>query len=545
MGAGPVIGGTPSHLSAGEAVVSGVRSARPVVALFAGLALMVVAWAAATPLGQAADEPAHYIKALAAGRGDVHGATPDVANVDALATLVKQQRSTESRAAQARALNFIAEASGAFTLPRALVPARGCFPNFFTRADTTDRAHCVTIPSRGPGEQARFTTYVEAYPPYLYALPGLAMRAAGDDHPDAAYWLGRGAVAALALVLLGLALLLLWDPTAGAVSLVGAMVATTPMSLWSFSVLNTSGLEIAGATCWTAGLVRLVRRSPSPPWVWAATAAGGAVLATARPSGPVFVVFAPLCVALVFGFPQLVAAVRSGSRRAVVAGLVVGVALAAAVFWQRYMPGYSIDADTVLDSVSSALDGLPEALREAVGRFAGDYFIPTWVAVAWAVLLALLVAAAARRQPRLVLVAVVSMVAIAAYATSYLTSGFDEFYGRYALPALVVLPLCAGAALAERGAQLAESARRRLVVAFTLTTAAIHLLAWWLEARRLAVGTDGPLYFLGEAGWTPPGGWAFWVLAMLAGAALYVTAALTRAAIPSALSSQPTPALRR
>jgi hypothetical protein len=136
----------PEHLSAGEVVVSGVRSARPVVALFAGLALMVVAWAAATPLGQAADEPAHYIKALAAGRGDVHGATPDVANLDALATLVEQQRRSESRAAQARALNFIAEASGAFTLPRALVPARGCFPNFFTRADTSDRAHCVTIP---------------------------------------------------------------------------------------------------------------------------------------------------------------------------------------------------------------------------------------------------------------------------------------------------------------------------------------------------------------------------------------------------------------
>jgi hypothetical protein len=503
--------------------------------LFAGLVLMVAAWAAATPLGQAADEPAHHIKALAAGRGDVHGATPDVANLDALAALVKQQRRTESRMAQARALNFIAEASGAFTLPRALAPERGCFGNLLTRADTSMPAHCVTSPSRGRSEQARYTTYVEAYPPYVYALPGLAMRAAGDHHPDAAYWLGRGAVAAVALVLLGLSLLLLWNPAAGSLSLVGLMVAITPMSLWSFSVLNTSGLEIAGAICWTAGLVRLARRSPSP-WVWAATAAGGVVLATARPSGPVFVLFAPLCVALVFGFPELVAAARRGSRRAAVAAVVVGVAFAAALFWQRYMPSYSLGLDTVRDSVSPALEGLPEALREAVGRFAGDYFIPTWIAVVWALLLAVLVAAAARRQPRVALLAVVTIVAIAAYAISYLTSGFDEFYGRYALPALVVLPLCAGALLAERGPHLANSARTRLVVAFTLATGAIQLLAWWLESKRLAVGTDGSLYFLGDAAWTPPGGWALWVGAMLVGTALYVS---------SGLSSRPTPALRR
>jgi hypothetical protein len=520
-----------------------VRSARPVVALFAGLVLMVAAWGAATPLGQAADEPAHYIKALAAGRGHVHGTTPDVANLDALAALVRQERRTGSRAAQARALNFIGEASGAFSLPAALVPERGCFGNLLRRANTSHPAHCVTNPSAAAGEQASYTTYVEAYttyveayPPYVYVLPGLAMRAAGDDHPDAAYWLGRGAVAVLALVLLGLSLVLLWDSAAGSLSLVGLMVATTPMTLWSVSVLNTSGLEIAGAICWTAGLVRLARHSPSPPWVWAATAAGGAVLATARPSGLVFVLFAPLCVALVLGLREPVAALRGGSSRAVVAALVVGVAVAAALVWQRYMPGYSLGLDTVSDSVPPAIEGLPEALREAVGRFAGDYFIPTWVAVAWALLLAVLVATAARRQRRLALLAVVSIVVVAAYATCYLTSGFDEFYGRYALPALVVLPLCAGAILAERGPHLADSARTRLVVAFTLATGAIQLLAWWLESRRLAVGTNGPFYFLGDATWTPPGGWALWVGAMLVGTGLYVS---------SGLSSRPTPALRR
>jgi hypothetical protein len=100
----------------------------------------------------------------------------------------------------------------------------------------------------------------------------------------------------------------------------------------------------------------------------------------------------------------------------------------------------------------------------------------------------------------------------------------------------VVLPLCAGAILAECGPQPANSARRALVLGFALATGAIQLLAWWLESRRLAVGTKGPFYFLGEATWTPPGGWVLWVGAMLVGTALYVS---------SGLSSRPPPAPRR
>jgi len=102
-----------------------------------------------------------------------------------------------------------------------------------------------------------------------------------------------------------------------------------------------------------------------------------------------------------------------------------------------------------------------------------------------------------------------------AYATAYLTSGFDEFYGRYLLPGLAVLPLCAGTILAERAD---PTQRRRLTLAFMVPTAVLQLLIWWLEARRMAVGTDGPFFFLGDAHWTPPGGWLLWVAVFLLGA---------------------------
>lgn len=69
-------------------LVSGGGLVRPVVALWMGLALMVVAWSAVTPLGQGPDEPAHYVKALAAGRGHAHGAEPKLANVDHLIRVI-------------------------------------------------------------------------------------------------------------------------------------------------------------------------------------------------------------------------------------------------------------------------------------------------------------------------------------------------------------------------------------------------------------------------------------------------------------------------
>jgi hypothetical protein len=70
--------------------------------------------------------------------------------------------------------------------------------------------------------------------------------------------------------------------------------------------------------------------------------------------------------------------------------------------------------------------------------------------------------------------------------------------------------------------------RDRLALAFIVPTAVLQLLIWWLEARRLAVGTDGPFFFLGDAAWTPPGGWPLWVAVFLAGAAATASAPVSR-----------------
>ncbi len=55
-------------------------------------------------------------------------------------------------------------------------------------------------------------------------------------------------------------------------------------------------------------------------------------------------------------------------------------------------------------------------------------------------------------------------------------------------------------------------------------TAVLQLVAWWLEARRLAVGTDGSFLFFGDVSWDPPLGWLPWAIVMLLATAAYASA---------------------
>jgi hypothetical protein len=499
---------------------------------------MLIAWSATTPPGTAADEPDHYIVALAIGRGDIRGHPPDVDPINSLAAILKAQAPTQSREAQLRSVRWIAEGARAFSLPIGRVPVSiGCFNSLLKRADTTIPANCTIKTSGAPGER-RFVSYEAVNPPYTYIFSGVAMRLAGDRDVAGAYRIGRAAMSLICLTLLGLALLLLWDREAGPLSLLGAMVATTPLSVWSFSVLNPSGMEMSAATCWAAAVLRLVRRpAPQGWWVWAAAAASGVVLATARSSGPLLVVFIPLCIGLLFGFGRLRSAARGAGRRVALVAVCLGIAMAAGLFWLRYIPSYPLGFD-VFDHVGTAITGLPQTVRSAVGRFAGDYFVPVYVAVAWTALLAALVVAAAvvatpAGRRRLALFATAVIAFVVAYATLYLNNGFLAFNGRYALPGLIVLPLCAGSILVERRSQITVSARRRLVLGITVGTAAIQLLAWWLESRRLAVGTEGPLFFFSDPAWSPPGGWLPWVLTMLVGTVAYASVAFTDARRPA------------
>jgi hypothetical protein len=104
------------------------------------------------------------------------------------------------------------------------------------------------------------------------------------------------------------------------------------------------------------------------------------------------------------------------------------------------------------------------------------------------------------------------------WLVQYRHTGFD-LQGRQMLPLLVALPILCGSLVNQR---------RLLPLALALT-APIQFVAWYMNARRSAVGTGGSLFFLDSAKWTPAGGWVPWLmLAALGSLALLGAAALTR-----------------
>jgi hypothetical protein len=65
---------------------------------------------------------------------------------------------------------------------------------------------------------------------------------------------------------------------------------------------------------------------------------------------------------------------------------------------------------------------------------------------------------------------------------------------------------------------------RWLSAGLVLGTAVLQLVTWWLEARRLAVGTDGSFLSFGDVSWDPPLGWLPWALVTLLATAAYASA---------------------
>jgi hypothetical protein len=88
---------------------------------------------------------------------------------------------------------------------------------------------------------------------------------------------------------------------------------------------------------------------------------------------------------------------------------------------------------------------------------------------------------------------------------------------RQLLPVVVALPLVAGEVLFRQGPRFSSLRLGNLVFFFALLGGAVQALGWYANAHRQAVGVSGPWLFLGQAQWSPPLGWFFWLLAVALG----------------------------
>lgn len=498
------------------------RLPAPHALVFTGWVLLSVAWAFGNPPFAGPDEDSHYLRSLEVGRGH----------------LITDRAPDAATAATERQVDFAREVTYSARVPAGLAPHdHECYS-----ADRDASAACLDD-FRPPDEKAVAYPPVGNYQPLPYLLPGLAARAA--DSPGSALRLARLANALITLLLLGIAVRLAWSPDTGAISLLGVVVAVTPMAIFCGAVLNGSGPEIAAAIALTCALVRLRRDETCArsPRVWAAIGASGALLTLMRTSGPLWLVLIALAAVGLLGVRASWEYVRAGGRLAVGAIGAVAVAIGLNLAWERaHGPESEVGLANLRAVLDDAVDEWSRASSEVVGKFGYlEYRLPAIAYVAWfAVGFALiaLAIAAARRRERVLLVGAVAagfLLPMLFWIGAIRQTGYG-LQGRHVLPVLVAIPILAGEVLRAHAADVSERTRRALLTAIPITAAAVHLLAFYWAARRAAVGVDGPLFFfVSGADWSPPLGWLPWLALAAVG-----SAALLPPAGPAVAARSPT-----
>ena len=247
-----------------------MRRARALATI--ALVLAGIGWVWGNPPGGAPDELTHYVKALGVGGGEWAGRAvrphpvtgSDLANLEALLRARAQRPVAGPSREDARQLAWMRRQTREFTIPRALGVNLLCDPRGPARMSCLDE-----LRASPPVPYA--TTPMGTYQPLPYVLPGVVTRTAGD--PVTAVRIARLAFAALCLGLIALAAAVVVSGGAGGtIAALGLVASLSPAVLLIVVSINPSGLEVAGAICFAAGLLAVTR--PGGRW-WAAWTAVG------------------------------------------------------------------------------------------------------------------------------------------------------------------------------------------------------------------------------------------------------------------------------
>ncbi len=459
-----------------------------------GYALLIGAWAFASPIGAAPDEQAHIVRAAAAGTGQFEGRA-----------VAPYQRSAGLTPTQA---DFLNRQTQEFSIPVRLVPPTPCFAS-----NPDQSAACVGSPGAPAGSYSvAARSYATTAPPFIYVLAGLAMQLPQDSVLPA--YLGRLA--------LGLVCALLLAAAASAVSgrgslwpAVGLALAIAPMVLFLASSLTPAGVAVCAAICLMAAVVALWTGPPTFGLL-AVGVLSALALVLARPSA--LAVVAAVSVAAL----PLVRARLLFRPSVLLALAVVGGGVVVEVGWVLgHQPSLPLGGLSVTDGLAVVAEHWPALVQQLVGEF-GSTDVPLLAAIpaVWSVLVALLMGAAlvigslGERLAMVLAAAAVVVLAAAVYAVILAPVGW-ELQGRYVLPLAVLLPLLGGFVLYRAGAPT-----RADVFLVGLAVAAMQFAAFWENARRYAVGRHGPLDFVSAAEWMPPGGWLPWLVLAATGCIL-------------------------
>ncbi len=454
------------------------------------ISLLVCAWNLTTPPWAGPDEAAHYIKALGTVSTDPVGH----------AAIWREPEVFLPPPAQ----TYMGVTSRSYPVSAPLTPRIPTVPCFALQSSVS--AACGDRPSTGP---VQTISYVGAYQPLYYVLPGLAAHLAGSAVGGLRAGRLVGSIEVLAMVAVALALL---DPGGAGPPAVGVLLALTPMTISLAGTMTANSFEIVGAMLFMSACVRLLR-SPRPSTALLVLAViAGTLAAWSRPLGPVWVAGALLLGGSMAGRRRV--ADLSKERGMRLAGVALGALTAGSVWWDLET---GFGSGTSRTSVSNVLHQLPSYAsrlsKELIGVFGWlDVGLPQIGYVAGYVLLITALAGAlvfGRVNDRIALLlgaaCFVGTVLLLILATT--TTGFDV-QARYVLPVWALVAVVVGDSLsgaAER--RRYGSWARRTATAWVILFAVLNTGAVYVNARRYAVGAGRSWVFFRHAQWSPPGGW--------------------------------------
>lgn len=490
----------------------GYRGSAGVLA-WLGYALLLVGWLAATPPFQAPDEVSHYVRTWGLADGQVLGLAPQPPTPPA---------DVANDPARLASFWWAFETTTFVSMPEHLVPqSRDCARN------AAEPATCVDLAPETRQDRRNVSTNTGTTSPTSVAAPAALVRL-GDSDTEALAWARVGGLLGV-LATLGVTLLAL--APLGRRVLPGLALGLTPMAVYLGAVLNPSGQEVWLALACLALSWRMLHAGGSRWWV-AAAAGPAMLLPLGRQPGAVWALMA-LGAAILLQ-PDVVAAVRTrwpalmAWASAYLSGLGLGI------LWNtRTQVETPVAADNLGGASAELVDRIPMLLRHAVGEFnLFEFPLPRTMTVGWVLLVIVVVAwgafgppvptAATRVAGRLAGPwTVLGTLAFAAafWVFSYQHTGFD-LQGRHLLPGLVLVPVVA---IMARPLPLWSGS------VMAIAAAGGQAIAWFLTARRFAVGTSGPLVFWTDAAWDPAGGWVPWMVLVTTGIVLLAAAALPSA----------------
>ena len=475
--------------------------------LIAGYALLTAAWLIGNPPFASPDESLHYVRALTVARGELVGEPAEITGIPS------------DQAA------WVNQAARAVVVPAGLSPdGYGCF---FFQPEVPASCQDEVETAQTPREEVIANG---TYQPSTYFVPGV-FTFFGDD-PEVANRLGRVGSALVSIGLLALATFMLWRTDRNGAALIGLAVAITPMVIFVSSVLTPSGPEIAASIALVVALLHL--HDTPPRMVWVSLGLSGAILVLSRSLGPLWLALYGLVFLLWYG-PRRLRELGREPKVWVPPLTAIGLAAVFNRWWEyRYGPDVEVAIES-FDDVLAALAQVPEMVRQHIGVFGHlEVAIPrlaylTWHLMLGALVLLAMVVATRRQRWAMSTIIVFAIAAPVLLDSAVLVHTGFGVQGRHVLAMGVGVPLMCGHALFANRTRLLGVWSRRPLLWFALPTSLVHFVGWYANARRNAVGSEGPLFFIGDAPWAPPLGWWPWlILAALGSVAILLAGYLAR-----------------